>query len=156
MSNLPQDSALAGNLGEAFNPPVRPVGAEGLEAHPEGGWYKRTYTAEDRVVRQDGQERPAVTLIEFFLAPGETSAWHMVTSDEMWIWHGPGQLELELGGSEEEPSGQSRHILDSRNVQFLVPAGVWQRTIPAEYPVRVSCMVTPGFSFEDFTLLEDS
>lgn len=132
--------------------PVPPQGADGLTPHPEGGWYRRTYTAEYTVQREDGATRPAVTVIEFFLPPGESSSWHLVTSDEMWIWHGPGSLVLELGGEGENPTPVSHHVLDSGSVQFLVPGGVWQRTLPGDQAVRVSCMVTPGFSFEDFTL----
>ncbi|GAA1801623.1 cupin domain-containing protein [Nesterenkonia flava] len=129
-----------------------PPGAEGLDPHPEGGWYRRTYTAQHSVQRENGAVRPAATLIEFFLPPGETSAWHVVESDEIWLWHGPGALTLELGGSGAVPRAQDQHPLDAEHTQVLVPAGVWQRTLPTEDPVRVSCMVSPGFSFEDFTL----
>ena len=32
-------------------------------------------------------------------------------------------------------------------------AGVWQRTIPTGNEALVSCLVSPGFAFEDFELL---
>lgn len=137
-----------------------PITELGLEPHPEGGWYRRTYTAADAIHTPNG-ERPAATLIHFWLPAGERSEWHVVTSDEMWLWHGPGALELELGGTGEspadEPSNRERHTLAAVGTpgavqQLLVPAGVWQRTNPGAENVLVSCMVTPGFDFADWRL----
>ena len=79
----------------------------GLEPHPEGGWYRRTWTAGHSVavVEADGSvgSRAAATLIHFLLPPGEFSAWHVVAFDEVWLWHGPDSLVLQLGGSGEAP-----------------------------------------------------
>ena len=36
--------------------------------------------------------------------------------------------------------------------QVLVPAGHWQRTVVADEDALVSCLVSPGFDFEDFEL----
>jgi predicted cupin superfamily sugar epimerase len=36
----------------------------------------------------------------------------------------------------------------------VVPAGVWQRTLRGTEDVLVSCMVSPGFDFEDFEILD--
>jgi predicted cupin superfamily sugar epimerase len=36
--------------------------------------------------------------------------------------------------------------------QALVPAGVWQRTLPGPADALVSCLVSPGFDFDDFEL----
>lgn len=35
---------------------------------------------------------------------------------------------------------------------LLIPAGVWQRTIPGPGDALVSCVVSPGFEFSGFTL----
>ena len=69
-----------------------------LEQHPEGGWFRRMWTGTYAVDTPAG-ERPAATLIHYLLTPGEHSAWHVVTSDEVWLWHGPGRLELSFGSS---------------------------------------------------------
>jgi predicted cupin superfamily sugar epimerase len=42
--------------------------------------------------------------------------------------------------------------VDADHPQALVPAGVWQRTLPGTADALVSCLVSPGFDFEDFTL----
>ena len=34
----------------------------------------------------------------------------------------------------------------------LVPANVWQRTLPSETDALVTCLVSPGFDFDDFVL----
>ena len=39
--------------------------------------------------------------------------------------------------------------------QVLVPAGTWQAAGPAEADVLVSCVVSPGFDFADWTILPD-
>ena len=48
-----------------------------LEAHPEGGFYKRTYVAENN----------SFSSIIFLLAEGNFSAFHKIKSDEQWNWY---------------------------------------------------------------------
>ncbi len=38
---------------------------------------------------------------------------------------------------------------------MIIEPGVWQRTLPGEQDALASCLVSPGFEFEDFRLLED-
>lgn len=143
--------AVDGTVLEELEVPER-AAVLGLEPHPEGGWYRRTWASPASVDVGRGP-RPAATLILFLLPPGEASAWHTVTSDELWLWHGPDPLVLELGGSGERPGEAPDRIrLDLGNPQALVPAGVWQRTRPSAGETLVSCAVSPGFDFADFAL----
>jgi predicted cupin superfamily sugar epimerase len=138
---------------------ARPLLAEQLELqpHPEGGWFRETWRS-GVLFRPEGYpaERSAATAIYFALHPGESSRWHMVRSDEIWLWHGPGPLRLRLGGSGAEPGAGSAALLGgdlaaSQRPQVLVPGGVWQCAAPAGMvPVLVSCVVAPGFDFADF------
>ncbi|KFJ05374.1 cupin domain-containing protein [Bifidobacterium tsurumiense] len=143
----------------------------GLEAHPEGGWYVRDWQSPHTDI---ASERPLASLIYFLLPTGDASAWHKVDADELWLWHGPSRLNLQLGGSGDSPladaecttivlgSGLStRHekSTPASNAAVpvghaIVPAGVWQRTLPATGDVLVSCVVSPGFVFSGFTLDE--
>ena len=92
---------VTGELIEWLDVPKRAI-ALGMEPHPEGGWYVRTWTSPATVTTPAG-ERPAATLIHFLLPPGEASAWHRVTSDEIWMWHGPDTVDLQLGGDGDVP-----------------------------------------------------
>jgi len=135
-----------------------------LAQHPEGGWYRRTYTSGVPVEAPPGGSgvRPAVTLIHYLLLPGERSAWHTVASDEIWLWHRGGPLRLWCAGTGAAPDNAdvTSHLLgpaveDGQRLQTLVPAGTWQSAEPAtQEEVLVSCLVSPGFDFADFRLLD--
>ena len=129
----------------------------GLEPHPEGGWYRRTWASPVDVELADGRVRPTATMIYFLLPAGESSAWHRVSSDEHWVSHGSGVVALELGGDGAEPGEVERHLVgidlaSGEHPQVLVPAGAWQRTVPSLEDALVSCVVSPGFDFADFEL----
>jgi hypothetical protein len=128
----------------------------GLEPHPEGGWYRETWRSPVSVTLADGRVRATATLIHFLLPAGESSAWHRVASDELWMAH-TGTVRLELGGSGERPVTGTSYavgvdVADGQQTQVLVPAGVWQRTVPGSADALVSCLVSPGFDFADFEL----
>jgi uncharacterized protein len=141
---------------------TRPPLAEQLDLapHPEGGWYRETWRSPVslRPEGYDGQ-RSAATAIYFLLQPGERSRWHVVRSDELWLWHDGGPLTLQLGGAGGEPAPARDIVLGAdltagQQPQAVVPGGVWQRAAPAgQAPVLVSCVVVPGFDFADFRVL---
>jgi predicted cupin superfamily sugar epimerase len=124
----------------------------GLAPHPEGGWYRETWKS-DVTLHPDGYEgeRATATAIYFLLNPGEESRWHLVRSDELWLWHRGGPLTLQLGGAGEAPDPVAA-------VEFtlgadVVPGGVWQSAqLAGAEPALVSCVVSPGFDFVDFRL----
>jgi predicted cupin superfamily sugar epimerase len=129
----------------------------GLAPHPEGGWFRQTWVSPVTVSLPDGRVRPTATLIHFFLPAGESSAWHRVASDETWLAH-TGTVTLELGGDGAQPDGGTPVVVGvdlaaGEQPQVMVPARVWQRTLPADHEALVSCLVSPGFDFADFELL---
>jgi predicted cupin superfamily sugar epimerase len=131
----------------------------GLEPHPEGGWFRETFRS-DVWFSPPGYDGPrrAATIVSFLLHPGEESAWHLVRSDEIWLWQLGGALELTLGGSADMPLAGARTRLGpdltaGDALQALVPGGVWQRAQPlGDEPALVSCVVAPGFEYADFRL----
>lgn len=135
---------------------TRPPLAEKLDLrpHPEGGWFRETFRSAV-TIHPEGYAGPraAATGIYFLLQPGESSAWHVVTSDELWFLHS-GSLELRYGGDGPAPvDGGEVVVLAADSPQALVPAGVWQSAYPVGGdPVLVSCVVSPGFDFADFRL----
>ncbi len=132
----------------------RPPLAEELDLapHPEGGWFRQTWASSVEVTLADGRVRPTATLIWFMLPAGESSAWHRVSSDEIWLHH-TGAVTIELGGERDLPVAEARHVCGPEGSQVLVPAGHWQRTVPSDDDALVSCLVSPGFDFDDFSLV---
>ncbi|WP_433198136.1 cupin domain-containing protein [Nocardia sp. CA-107356] len=122
-----------------------------LEPHPEGGWYRQTWrSAVEFTPEGYPGPRASATAIYFLLLPGEQSAAHTVLSDELWLWHRGGPLVLDIGGEEVVLGPDVEH---GQVLQAVVPGGVSQAARPADdHYVLVSCIVAPGFDFEDFRL----
>jgi predicted cupin superfamily sugar epimerase len=40
------------------------------------------------------------------------------------------------------------------HLQVTIAADVWQRTLPTDADVLASCVVSPGFDFADFSLVD--
>jgi hypothetical protein len=137
-------SDLPGEAGEL----VRRLG---LAPHPEGGWYRETWRSPLQVRGPRGV-RPAMTVIHYLLAAGDLSAFHCVHSEEAWFHAAGGPLELHVldasGGHEDHRLGPG-----AGRAQVVVPAGAWQAARPAgQRWVLSSCVVAPGFEFEDFQM----
>ena len=106
---------------------------------------------------EPGVVRPTATAIHYLLCAGEQSRWHQVRSDELWLHHRGASLELRLGGTGDAPGVVTPLVLGpeveaGQQPQVLVPAGTWQSAGPAAADVLVSCVVSPGFDFADWTL----
>jgi uncharacterized protein len=132
------------------------VAALALQPHPEGGYYRRTWASSETVTLPDGRTRPTATSILFALPARTSSAWHRVASAELWLAH-RGVVRLQYGGSGDAPVDGEVALVGvdveaGERPQAVVPAGVWQRTLPGEADALVSCVVSPGFDFADFTL----
>ncbi len=124
-----------------------------MQHHPEGGWYRETWRHSAVVATPRGQ-RPLATCVSFLLLPGERSAWHRVSSDELWLWQGGGPLLLTLGGTDDSPVAAFSCELTVGG-QYLVSANEWQTAEPAtDQASLVACIVSPGFDFADFTLAD--
>lgn len=134
---------------------IRSLAAElNLEPHPEGGWFRLTWTAPATVKTPRGQ-RASASAILFLLDRDEEAVWHQVVSDELWLWHGPGDLEIHIGGTGDAPQPDPHPTLVSAAagpVQFLVPAGTWQRTFARNGHCLASCVVSPEFTYDDWRL----
>lgn len=132
-----------------------------LQPHPEGGWYRESWrTGVD--VEPPGYQgsRATATGIYYLLGPGEQSHWHRVASDELWLWHRGSPLLVHLGGDGDRPDDTVQRVTLGPDVergqlpQLIVPAGHWQSARPSEaQEVLVSCVVSPGFDFADFSTL---
>jgi uncharacterized protein len=118
-----------------------------LAPHPEGGHYRQTWVA-------NNEGRPGATCIYFLLRGGERSHWHRVDATEIWLWHAGAPLVLSLAQTEEGPARD--HLLTPDLAQgapqIVVPKDHWQSARSTGAFTLVSCVVSPGFQFEGFTL----
>jgi predicted cupin superfamily sugar epimerase len=121
-----------------------------LRPHPEGGWYRETW----RTPAPPGG-RGAATAILFLLEHGQRSHWHKVDADEIWLFHAGSALRLETaagdaGSVEQVRLGPDPFAGDAP--QLVIPAGHWQAAEADRGWALVSCVVSPTFAFEGFTL----
>ncbi|MDD2817005.1 MAG: cupin domain-containing protein [Thiotrichaceae bacterium] len=128
----------------------------GLEPHPEGGFYRRNYTADCYVLPENfAAARPVASAIYYLLPASQFSALHRIKSDELWHFYAGGSLNIYV----ITPEGELKILrlgLDlarGEQPQQRVPAGCWFGACVAhgEY-VLVGCTVAPAFDFADFEL----
>jgi len=132
-----------------------------LKPHPEGGFYREMHRA-NSIIPNDipGSEfkggRNYYTSIYFLLKDDQVSHFHRICSDEIWTFHIGEPLEIHL----IEKSGLHRilklglSIENDEIPQHMVPANNWFGAClqnPGSFAL-VSCIVSPGFDFEDFEL----
>jgi uncharacterized protein len=133
----------------------------GLEPHPEGGYYKRTFASGEQVtdrelsVNFDGK-RKLYTSIYFLLTSKDVSHFHRLKSDELWYYHAGSPLTIHIinenGEYEEVKLGLN---LDYGEVpQALVPKNsiFGSSVMDKDTFSLVGCMVSPGFEFQDFEM----
>ena len=118
-----------------------------LAPHPEGGHYRQTWFAQN-------EGRPTGTCIYFLLQAGERSHWHAVDATEIWLYHSGAPLVLSLAETTAGPA--TDHLLTPDLTkgapQLVVPQGHWQSARSTGDFTLVSCTVSPGFTFDGFTL----
>lgn len=124
------------------------ISALNLAPHPEGGWYRQTWVA-------DNGPRPSGTCIYFLLKGDERSHWHRVDADEIWLFHSGAPLILSVAETGDGPARAlplGPDIAAGQRPQQIVPAGHWQAAVSTGDWTLVSCTVSPGFQFEGFEL----
>jgi predicted cupin superfamily sugar epimerase len=136
----------------------------GLLPHPEGGWFKETYRSSE-TISADGLpsrftgDHSFSTAILFLLEKGNFSGFHRIKSDECWHFY-TGQTLLvyvlhEGNGGRLEVIRLGNNYKEGEEVfQYVVPAGCWFASVPAETSEFsfLGCTVSPGFDFSDFEL----
>jgi len=132
------------------------IAALGLSPHPEGGFFRETFRATASVAAPFAPvTRAASTAIYFLLRAGEFSAFHTVSSDEIWHHYLGATLELHTidraGMHQRVELGP--HLQHGERPQWLVPAGRLQaaRVIGDGFTL-CGCTVAPGFDFADFNM----
>lgn len=129
-----------------------------LLPHPEGGYYRETYRGSKTFQLDQHQSRSTATAIYYLLNDTEISHLHRIHSDEIWLFHSGEPLEI----IEVDNNGQlTVHTigLDPQLQylpQYVVKAKTWfaARVKNQKGYTLVSCIVSPGFDFEDFEMAD--
>jgi len=121
-----------------------------LEAHPEGGYYRKTWRHKPQSSEQGG----AGTAIYYLLRAGERSHWHRVDAVEIWHYYAGARLALSMseivGGSETVVLGAD--ILAGERPQVIIAKDVWQSARTLGDWALAGCTVSPAFDFTGFEL----
>jgi predicted cupin superfamily sugar epimerase len=134
------------------------IAALRLQPHPEGGHYRETFRAAERVQPQDGRPpRSGLTSIYFLLARGEFSRWHRVASSEAWHHYEGDDLELLVAPPRLDSVARIRLGRTGGLIRpaYTLPPGWWQAARPLGDYALCGCNVGPGFDFADFDFLRD-
>lgn len=122
------------------------IGLLGLDAHPEGGWFRETWRDH------------ASSAIWYLLRAGERSHWHRVL-DSVEVWHHYFGDGLTLSIAQDGVASSSvlgSDLAAGERPQIAIPAGAWQTATPVDggpfgYTL-VGCTVAPPFRFDAFEL----
>lgn len=137
----------------------------GMKPHPEGGYYKETYRAQETIPHQAlpqrfTGERHYSTAIYFLLQAGDFSAFHRIKSDECWHFYAGDILLIYIidASAKLQVIKLGSNVTAGETFQYVVPAGYWFASVPAEGSrfCFAGCTVAPGFDFADFELAERS
>ena len=124
----------------------------GLEPHMEGGSFREL----DEPV-PEGAPRAASGVIYYHLGPQEHSEFHVLDSDEYWLWHAGSELEIWSIAPEGDVRVQRLGIGEGAQPCVLMKAGVifGARHLSGDRSdgTLVSCVTVPRFSYENYRIL---
>jgi predicted cupin superfamily sugar epimerase len=126
-----------------------------LLPHPEGGYYKEIFRSEQNIVRKSETSfKQACTSIYYLLEGTDYSGFHRLASDEIWYFHKGNPLNIHVIDKQGVYSKPELSDTADGSLSVVVPAGLW---FAAEIPAKsgftlVSCVVAPGFDFEEFEM----
>jgi len=134
-----------------MNPIIEPLkNRYQMIPHPEGGYYKEIYKNQETI-----EGVPLATSIYFLMGKEDISWYHRLQSDEIWYFHQGGTLLISM----IMPNGTYKEALlgstPNASHQVVVPRNTifGSKVIDGEY-VLVGCMVSHGFTFDEFEMFE--
>jgi len=126
-----------------------------LVPHPEGGYYKETYRSDYRIFNDRKETRHACTAIYYLLKDEDKSLFHRIRSDELWFFHSGQPLEIvSIEDDRLNTIVLGNDIENGEVPQLRIAANTWFAAClkDANGFSLVSCTVSPGFDFADFSM----
>ncbi len=133
----------------------------GLEKHPEGGYFKETYRADESIEKQNlpsryNGQRVFATSIYFLLESSKVSFFHKLKSDEIWHFYDGSPVKLYIIKNENEITEivLGKNLENGEVIQAVIEKNHWfgAEVINEDSFSLVGCTVSPGFDFGDFEL----
>jgi len=134
-----------------------------LTRHIEGGYFRETYKSQEKIKKQCLptryiDERHYYTTIYYLIKSGEVSKIHKILSDEVWYFHAGTSATIYIFGSNQSLIRKQigLNILEHEYPQVLVTRNTFFACTvnkPNSY-ILVSCQVSPGFNYDDYTIPE--
>ena len=133
-----------------------------LAPHPEGGYFRETYRSEDSYPFGDATPfngpRAYATAIYYLLKGKDCSKLHRIHSDELWFFHAGHPLKVHIFPEAGKASNFTLGPGKGQVMQGVVPKESWFGASLAapedEHYALVSCVVAPGFDFQDFAFAD--
>ena len=131
-------------------------------AHPEGGYFRETFRADEKVEpahlpQRYTEARTMGTSIYFLLTTESVSNFHRLNSDEIWHFHtgGAARIHMIMPGGEYVHYDIGADLATGQSFQVIIPRHSWfaAEVITGDY-ILVGCTVSPGFEFADFELAD--
>ena len=131
-----------------------------LRRHPEGGWYREVYRADETVAQpalphRFTGDRCFSTAIYYLLQDTDVSVLHRLRQDEIWHFFDGSGLTLHIIDAAGHYSTVSlgRHPEAGEQLMAVVSAGcLFGATVDDAGFALAGCTVAPGFEFEDFEM----
>lgn len=127
-----------------------------MNEHPEGGYFKEVVRSSTLVELDDRRKRSHYSSIYFLLNDLNPSHFHRLKDDELWFYHAGESLTVHviLKSGEYIAHHLGLNLANNEKPQVLVPGGsIFGSTVDkVDSYSLVSCVVSPGFDFEDFEL----
>ncbi len=107
-------------------------------------------------IEHNGQTKSASTSIYYLIESNTKSFCHRLKSDELWYYHQGASVAVymidEAGNWSVSVCGPN----EGENLTVLIPQNTWfgARVMAADSYALVSCVVTPGFEFADFEMID--
>jgi hypothetical protein len=132
-----------------------------LQKHPEGGYFREVYRAEETIPKHNLHERYSgdrnySTSIYFLITSNEFSSFHRIKSDETWHFYHGSPITIHTIDENGKYSAVKLGSNPEKGevFQFTIPHGTWFAASvdePDSYAL-VGCTVAPGFHYDDFKL----
>jgi predicted cupin superfamily sugar epimerase len=131
-----------------------------LEAHPEGGYFKRTFASKDVVKvndRYEEQNRLASSHIYYLLEDDDFSAFHRIKSDEHWHFYVGDNLILYVLDRQKNLQQiilGNPLLTEGAVFHHCIEQGQWfaASTDAKNSYSFIGCTVAPGFEERDWEL----